>query len=353
VAGAGLYLLSTPAHRPWLGRTQPYAAAAITLLIFAPVLIWNATHGWTSFVFQGARAAVGGLRPWEPLRALAGEALFLAPWIWAPLIWRFLVALWRGPAEWRGWFCCCLGAPPILAFALVGLWSSRHVLFHWAAPGYLLLVPLLGADVAERLAAGSRTVRVWLTGGAAFVLIALALIGTEARWFWFPLPAQLIAPGSDIEAADWMDLRPQIAARGWAGEVVGTLRWEDAGRVDYALGGAVPVIVLSRDQRQFGLIRPADALVGRDVLILAPGHSAEIGKLAGRFESIEALPPFTIDHPGRPTATIAAYLGHGLRASATPPPSAFPCAGAALASPAPPAAASTSDISPARPSPCG
>ena len=33
---------------------------------------------------------------------------------------------------------------PILLFTAVSLWS-RNVLFHWAAPGYLFLFPLLGA----------------------------------------------------------------------------------------------------------------------------------------------------------------------------------------------------------------
>ena len=62
---------------------------------------------------------------------------------------RCVAALRRGPAAWRGWLLCCLAAPPILGFALVGAWSSQRVLFHWAAPGYLMLFPLLGQAVAR------------------------------------------------------------------------------------------------------------------------------------------------------------------------------------------------------------
>ena len=43
-----------------------------------------------------------------------------------------------------------LAAPPIVVFALIAAWSSQRVLFHWAAPGYLMLFPLLGRYVAER-----------------------------------------------------------------------------------------------------------------------------------------------------------------------------------------------------------
>ena len=58
------------------------------------------------------------LRPFAPLVTLAGEALFVLPWIWLPMMAVFAVALRRGPGEWRPWLLCCLAAPPIVAFAL-------------------------------------------------------------------------------------------------------------------------------------------------------------------------------------------------------------------------------------------
>ena len=82
---------------------------------------------------------------------LAGEALFVLPWIWLPLMAVFVAAVSRGPREWRSWLLCCLAAPPVITFALVSAWSSQRVLFHWAAPGYLMLFPLLGAAVARRM----------------------------------------------------------------------------------------------------------------------------------------------------------------------------------------------------------
>ena len=90
-------------------------------------------------------------RPFAPLVTLAGEALFVLPWIWLPMMAVFVVALRRGPGEWRPWLLCCLAAPPIVVFAAVSAWSSQRVLFHWAAPGYLMLFPLLGDAVARRL----------------------------------------------------------------------------------------------------------------------------------------------------------------------------------------------------------
>ena len=39
-------------------------------LVFSPVLIWNATHGWASFAFQGDRAVGLRFRPLLPMQTL-------------------------------------------------------------------------------------------------------------------------------------------------------------------------------------------------------------------------------------------------------------------------------------------
>ena len=60
-AGTLLYLLLEPSARPWLRRPGPYLAVVVGLLVFSPVIWWNATHEWISFAFQGGRA-LGAVR---------------------------------------------------------------------------------------------------------------------------------------------------------------------------------------------------------------------------------------------------------------------------------------------------
>lgn len=64
---------AVPAMRPWLRRWQPWAAALLALLLFAPVLVWNADHDWVSFTKQGGRAA-----DWNPSRGLQFVAELIA-----------------------------------------------------------------------------------------------------------------------------------------------------------------------------------------------------------------------------------------------------------------------------------
>jgi 4-amino-4-deoxy-L-arabinose transferase-like glycosyltransferase len=55
--GVGLvsWLLLTPQSRRQLVTWQLWAAGLLALAVFSPVLWWNATHEWRSFLFQGLR----------------------------------------------------------------------------------------------------------------------------------------------------------------------------------------------------------------------------------------------------------------------------------------------------------
>lgn len=57
-----LFMLLDPRSRDWFRQPWPYAGAVLALAIFSPVIVWNADHGWVSFIFQSAR------RVEEPIR---------------------------------------------------------------------------------------------------------------------------------------------------------------------------------------------------------------------------------------------------------------------------------------------
>lgn len=320
-AGIGLFLLSQPVHRRWLGRPWPYAALAVAVLMFLPVVVWNAEHGWMSFLFQGGRAAAAELRPWQPLVTLAGQALWLLPWLWLPLTATLIFGLVRGPADARRWFLCCLAVGPIAVFTLVSAWSAGRVLFHWAAPGYLMLFPLLGDVVVRRLDRGKRGIRLWLGGTAVALCIGLALVAAEMRGGWIETirPGLFGAKDPMAEAIDWTALRSALAVRGLLDRpnlFVTAMRWHDAGKIDYALAGSLPVLCLSEDARQYGLLYAAEDHLGQDSLIIGPRLTlAQVQDIYGAsFDSIEPLAPVTIERAGRPVLELSVFLAHGLRA---------------------------------------
>ncbi len=321
LAGLPIFLLTTTPGRVWLRRPHPWVAGLLAVLLFSPVIVWNVDHHWASFAFQGDRAGGLRFRPWAPLGVWAGEALFVLPWIWVPLILLWLRALRRGPAEPRGWLLALLAASPILLFALVSVWSSDHILYHWSAPGTLMLFPLLGAEVARRLETGAPRLRRGIIATSALILVGLVLAGTQMRLNWV---TALAGPGFLARAKDvaggvnWTSLRPELEARGLLsqpGLVVAVTRWNDAGKIDYALDGRLPVVVLAADAREYGIVAPADRFIGHPMLILVPDSDAAAlaVRLAPLFADITALQSLPLQFGGYRLLDLSVLKGQGFR----------------------------------------
>ena len=309
IGGAFLYLLTSRAHRHWLTRPEPYIAAIVAAAVFSPVVIWNATHGWASFAFQGARAAGLRFRPLLPLQTLAGEALFVLPWVWVPMMILFVSGFRRGEA-WPRRLLVWLAAPPVVGFALISAWSSQRVLYHWAAPGYLMLFPLLGDAVARRLD------RVWVrglfAGSAALVIASLTVIAAQLNFDWLGgRLGAVMRSDPTAEGLDWTSVRDDLRARGLLppGAVVAALNWRDAGKLGYALGPRTTMLCLNTDSRQFGFAHRLSEYAGRDILVLAVDPP---GEASPWFRSIQALPGTSVRLDGRTLRTVTVMRGEGL-----------------------------------------
>ncbi len=184
--GVALLLLLDARRRRRLLQPGPYLAMAIGLAMFSPVLIWNARHGWVSFLFQGGRAVGGWVpRPDHLAVAVLAQAGYLFPWIWIPLV----IVLVRG---WRGWsthpegperLWLCVATLPLAAFTAVACF--RPVLPHWGLIGLVPLFPMLGRAWAGRIADRPAPVRRRLTAYAGLSLTLIVLATLEYRTGWF------------------------------------------------------------------------------------------------------------------------------------------------------------------------
>ncbi len=315
LAGAVALLLTDPAARRQLRGWRPWAAGLLAVLLFVPVLFWNAAHHWQSLHYQGGRATGLRLHPLAPFAVWGGEALFVLPWLWLPMVALLVAALRRGPAERRGWMLAMLGLIPILLFAIIGIWSSTRILYHWAAPGYLVLLPMLG-----HWAAGLRPrLRNSVASLSALLLAAAALfIAAELRTGFLPLE-QAFPPGKSplLQAVDWTSVAAELRQHGDAGTAVAALRWYDAGKVGYALRGTAPVTVFGAEPHQFGISVPPARLLGKDVLLLAmPGDvSAITRRYAPYFKTLQPAPALTVTHLGQVLLVIPVLRGEDLLAA--------------------------------------
>ncbi|HTH99406.1 MAG TPA: glycosyltransferase family 39 protein [Acidisoma sp.] len=65
LAGIGLWCLALPAGRRWLRDPRAWGGLMLALVLFLPVILWNADHSWISFAKQGGRTG-----DFHPARAL-------------------------------------------------------------------------------------------------------------------------------------------------------------------------------------------------------------------------------------------------------------------------------------------
>ncbi len=318
--GTTAFVITRREARAWLARPEPYVATLIALAIFSPTLFWNAAHGFVSFRFQGGRAVPeGGNAVTALLQNLGGQAGYLLPWIWVPLVYQMYRAARIGPRDAPRWLLLCLGAGPVLVFTLVSL-SGNPGLPHWEAPGYLLLLPLVGDAAARWEARGARQrarLHRWLVAAGVVFVALTAVAASEVATGWVARLEPGWFPRGDpsLEAYDWTGLRSQLAARGLLedpGQVIAATHWIDAAKMGYAMGPGYPVLCLSGDPRHFYYADRPDRFLGRDALILvrvpARGLTRDIVRdYAPYFASIQPAGTVPVNRGGRTAFQVAVF----------------------------------------------
>ena len=318
----GTFLLLDRPSRRLLRTPGPYVAMAIGLSMFAPVIAWNAGHGWASFAFQGGRAA-GSIvpRPLAMLGAFAAQCGYLLPWMAALLaitmvrIARRVVPLDGGPTEpdraRADRFFLAFAVVPSGFFAAVSMVTP--VLPHWGLIGAVALMPPLGASWAVGLRDRPRTTRRRLALIASSPIVVTAIVVGQARLGWFGgvLPVPTTAdPTRDL--VGWDQIAQEIRATGLL-ETPGTFvfsgHWHVSGQLAQALGPDVPVLCYREgDARGFAFWSLPDDWVGRDGLLVAiDDRSTEPSCFDRWFERIVPLARFHVTRDGRPIRPVRLF----------------------------------------------
>lgn len=314
IAGIGLYLVSSR-HRRTLATIGPWLALSTAVILFAPVIVWNAEHHWASFAFQGSRAAASSLSVRRMLLTGVGQIAYLSPVIGAGLVWALVRAAARGPADDRAWLYACVSIPPVAFFTAAALWTT--VLPHWPEVGWLFAFPLLGAAVAELEQRRPMLIARSLRASAAFLVLVVMLMVSQVTTGWLDrwIPS---FPQNDpaVDLLDWTGLRDALRTRGelHGATVIGTLSYVDAGKVDYALGGSVPVLCLSTSPHHYAYLHEVASYRGRDVIIVANARRQDwLQTAAPYFEKIDPLPDVVLLRAGEVVLTLRMAVGRSLR----------------------------------------
>ncbi|HEX6964144.1 MAG TPA: glycosyltransferase family 39 protein, partial [Gemmatimonadaceae bacterium] len=288
------FLISRPL-RERLATPGPYVAVAVALVIFAPVLAWNAHHGWISFTFQlhhGLGAPTGHTVQHE-LELLGGQLALASPVLFVLMAIAVARTLRDAPADEtprgeRRYLLAVVAAVMFLFF--VGSALDKRVEANWPAIAYVPATVLL-ALVADR-----GRWRVWTSAGCVLGAIMVAVIYVHALVPILPFPSGKDPIGqaygwtslaASVDTAQ-SEIQPSAGVNTWvAGD-----RYQDAAELAFHLPEHPTVFSLNLNSRQnqYALwpgftraARPGDNLV----VVLTPPEGGE----GGRSPVVEALIP--------------------------------------------------------------
>lgn len=263
--GLLLWLLLDPRRRGWLARPAPWLGGALALLLFAPVLAWNARHEWASFAKQGGRAGDGEVLTLRFLGELLGGQFALA----TPIIFVLCVAGVVAAARHRREAVLLLAL--VLPAAALFLWQSlfSRVQGNWPAILYPAAALAAGAFLAPAW-------RRWVRPGAALGLAMTLAVLVQATLAPLPLerrsdPTLARLGGWDAFAADVAE-----AARVAEADFVAAEEYGLAALLAFHLPREARVIAMDPRWAFFGLSQPAPLLTGMLVRSERRGEGAPL-----------------------------------------------------------------------------
>ncbi len=193
-----IYGLTTLRHRQRLMEIRPYVGFLLGMILFCPVILWNARHGWNSVRHVAFIGGANEARFFQP--HFLGDFIGSQAALLTPIIFILVVMAWVHVARhrfdethWTERYLWFASAPTILFFAALSL--HTRIYGNWPAAGYIgaiLLVAYLygpggSASVRNRLFAGRR---LWPWAiGLSYAVSALVLLQVVRPVL--PLPASM------------------------------------------------------------------------------------------------------------------------------------------------------------------
>src|ERR1700722_7590553 len=170
-----IWLLSVPKLRRWLISPWPYLGGLVALLIFSPVILWNADHQWVSFIKQIGRARLEDFKP-----AFIGELIPTQVAFATPLVFILgamgLYALFTRKAG--AMAARVLINATFWTIVVYFIWHSLHarVEANWFAPVYpaFAIAAAIAANLTRWDRHQQRIVDFWLRSAAPTGILMLS-----------------------------------------------------------------------------------------------------------------------------------------------------------------------------------
>ena len=194
-----LFILVDRYSRKWIFRPEPYLAIIIAIVIFSPVIIWNAGHEWVSFSYQ-SRDRVTDQFEFSLPYFISSIILILTPTgflsVIAILLYRKTAIFGNDATAGEAIYktanrshslLLTLTLAPAAVFLVLSLF--RETKFHWTAPCWLGIVPYMALIVNRSSQSSGRKLLEWSRRAwPATLVICLICYGAALHYLSLGFP---------------------------------------------------------------------------------------------------------------------------------------------------------------------
>ena len=253
-------------RRHWLLSPYPWAAALIALVVFSPVLIWNAGHDWASFRFQSVRATATHDVSLRTVGDFIGLQFGLVGFILLPVVLSGVtLTAWRGYR--RGDAVAILLSTAVIVPFGYFLWKSLTLrvgdtwpMFLWPA-GFaatainIAMLPHEGWP-AWMIRSTIRWAKAAIASGIVFV-VAVFLYYVVSPWNFIGQADPIGGEAGYQEVADRAQAELQKLGATW----IATTDYRTYSMLRWYFNGRVPVIQINERGRFQGFCDPGMEMI--------------------------------------------------------------------------------------------
>jgi 4-amino-4-deoxy-L-arabinose transferase-like glycosyltransferase len=299
--GLGVALFVVFYDRALLRQARLYLAAALAVVLQAPVIFWNATERFASFEFILSERHQGLAASFTGVSLLAvGIVIFVSPFLFWPIGKFAFTRSSAVPGIGLARAAFLVSTLTILAVAFV-----TRTLFHWNLVAYVVMLPFLALYMRPR----------WLLVGQSLwgIVFAVAIFVNYA-----------IVPVTNL--GSWRD-----EATGWSYDWSAVVQKIEAARIEHSAGFIATtdyttasllgfalrdssVTSLSNRQEQYDYWFDRTAHEGEDAILYADYWRPLYNGTRRQFESVEEIGRVMVKAPnGRPLYRQIIYLAKGFK----------------------------------------
>ena len=298
----------------WLLTPHPYLALAMGLVLFSPVILWNARNEWASFAFQSSRrfGEMGTFRPLYFFKLLGSQAALLTPYILLVVLagWGWAGAHWWRTRDERFGLLFWLAAPVYAVFTAASFRSL--VKMNWMAPAYMSSLIAAVAWLTHSPGRVAAHFRKWARPGLALALFLLLVahilpltrivpLGRADTWNGWPELTRKVletktemGPGAFVFSSEY--------------KISSEISFHSPHHEDTCMSE-----IIGGDGLQYRFWTKPGELVGRNAVFATDNKDVNntVARLKSYFADVRPEPPLKIVYGGKTFRTFYLYRCYG------------------------------------------